>query len=189
MAMQGDHAAYYHALYRVALLVNSSLDPQEVLSTVVRGVADAMHARACSLRLLDRSGTILEMAAACGLSEHYLNKGSVAVAASSIDREALSGKVVRVQEVRTDTRLQYPEELAQEGIVSMLCTPLIRHQVPIGVMRVYTGEPRQFAQDEIDFLQALADICALSIENARMYDALQRTYEVGMEALWGSADR
>jgi signal transduction protein with GAF and PtsI domain len=187
--MQGDHAVYYHALYRVALLVNSSLDPREVLGAVVHSVADAMRARACSLRLLDRSGTVLEMAAAYGLSERYLNKGSVAVAASPIDRQALRGEVVSVQDVQADTRLQYPEELAQEGIVSMLCAPLIRHQTPIGVMRVYTEEPRRFDQDEIDFLQALADICALSIENARMYDALQRTYEVGMEALWGSAGR
>lgn len=71
----------------------------------------------------------------------------------------------------------------------MLCAPLIRHKAPIGVMRVYTAAQHEFSQDEIDFLQALADICALSIENARMYDALQRTFEVGMEALWGSAGR
>lgn len=185
--MQGDHAAYYHALYRVALLVNSSLDPDEVLRSVVRSVAEAMSARACSLRLLNRVGTELEMAAAHGLTDRYLNKGAVAVSASPIDREALSGTVVTVAQVISDSRLQYPEELAREGIVSMLCAPLIRHQTPIGVMRVYTEAQHDFAQDEIDFLQALADICALSIENARMYDALQRTFEVGMEALWGSA--
>lgn len=182
--MEGNHSAYYHALYRVALLVNSSLDVQEVLKTVVRSVADAMHARACGLRLLDRNGTVLELAASFGLSDRYLNKGAVAVSASPIDREALAGRSVSVGDVLSDSRLQYPEELAREGIVSILCAPLIRHDQPIGVMRVYTDERHTFIQDEIDFLQALADICALSIENARMYDTLQRMYENGMEALW-----
>lgn len=187
--MHGDHAAYYHALYRVALLVNSSLELSSVLDSVVRSVADAMDARACSLRLLDEHGDVLDLVASVGLSDRYLRKGPVEVAGSPIDREALAGKIVSVGDVTSDTRLQYPEDLAREGIVSVLCAPLIRHDHPIGVMRVYTGERHTFEQDEIDFLQALADICALSIENARMYDALQRTFHVGMDALWGSARR
>lgn len=187
--MQGDHEAYYHALYRVALLVNSSLDLPHVLDAVVRSVAEAMRARACAIRMLDASGTALDLVAAFGLSERYLHKGPVEVRASQIDQEALAGRTVSVGDVAANTRLQYPDELAREGIVSVLCAPLIRHDAPIGVMRVYTGERHIFEQDEVDFLQALADICALSIENARMYDTLQRTYTAGLDALWGRARR
>lgn len=118
--MQGDHAAYYHALYRVALLVNSSLDPDEVLKSVVRSVAEAMGARACSLRLLNDAGAELEMAAAYGLTDRYLNKGAVAVSASPIDREALSGTVVTVAEVISDSRLQYPKNWLERA--SCLCS-------------------------------------------------------------------
>ena len=187
--MQGDHEAYYHALYRVALLVNSSLELSYVLDAAVRSVAEAMQAKACALRLLDSTGNVLERVASVGLSERYLHKGPVEVSASPIDREALTGRTVAVGDVVGDTRLQYPEELTREGIVSVLCAPLIRHDNPIGVMRVYTGERHTFEQDEIEFFQALADICALAIENARMHEALQRTYDVGMEALWGRRGR
>lgn len=187
--MSGNHEAYYHALYRVAWLVNSSLDLNQTLDSVVRSVAEAMDARACALRLLDPTGNVLELVASVGLSERYLHKGPVEVSASPIDREALTGQVVWISDVVQDSRLQYPEEVAREGIRSLLCAPLIRHQHPIGVMRVYTGERHTFAGDEMDFLKALADICALAIENSRMYDALHRTYNDSMEALWGSLHR
>lgn len=185
--MQGDHTAYYHALYRVACLVNSSLDLNRTLDSVGRSIVEAMQAKACALRLLDPKGEVLGLAASVGLSDRYLHKGPIVVQASSIDREALTGKVVAIGDVANDSRLQYPEELSREGIRSVLCAPLIRHDHPIGVIRVYTGERHTFDQDEVEFLQALADICALAIENARMYDALRRTYHTGMEALWGSA--
>jgi GAF domain-containing protein len=187
--LQRNYDAYYHALYRVAVLVNSSLKLSDVLVAVVRSVAEVLQAKACAIRLLDDEGKVLDLVASFGLSERYLHKGPVSVSASLIDREALTGKAVSVGEVAADPRLQYPGELAREGIVSVLCAPLIRHDAPIGVMRVYTGERHTFAQDEIDFLQALADICALSIENARMYEALQRTYTAGMDALWGRSSR
>jgi GAF domain-containing protein len=184
-----DEHAYYRALYRVACLVNSSLDLRETLSAVVQSVAEAMNARASSIRLLDESGNQLALVSSFGLSDRYLNKGSIDVAASKIDREALLGATVAVGNVATDTRLQYPDELAREGITSVLCAPLVRHGHPIGVMRVYTGEERMFGTDEVEFLQALSDICALAIENARMFDALNRTYHDTVESFWGSSGR
>ena len=187
--MNGDHEVYYHTLYRVACWVNSSLNLQQTLEAVVKSIVEAMDARACALRLLDRRGEVLELVASVGLSDRYLLKGPVEVSASPIDREAITGKTVSVGDVVNDSRLQYPDDLRREGIVSLLCAPLIRHKHPIGVMRVYTGERHTFAADEIEFLQALSDICALAIENSRMYDALNRTYHDSMEALWGSEKR
>jgi len=188
-SVQSDEHALYGGLYRVACLVNSSLDLHDTLQAVVQSVAEAMGAKASSIRLLDDGGNLLELVSSFGLSDKYLNKGAVEVSASKIDREALLGATVAVGNVATDTRLQYPEELAREGITSVLCAPLIRHGHPIGVMRVYTGQEHVFGSDEVDFLHALADICALAIENARMYDALNRTYHDTVESFWGSFGR
>jgi len=49
---------------------------------------------------------------------------------------------------------------------------------PIGVLRVYTGERRAFDAEEIGFLQAIANISAIAIENARMHQTLKRQMEL-----------
>jgi GAF domain-containing protein len=47
----------------------------------------------------------------------------------------------------------------------------------VGVMRVYSAQPRHFTQVGINFLQSVAGLVAVAIENARLYEALQARYE------------
>ena len=56
-------------------------------------------------------------------------------------------------------------------------------------MRVYTGEPCTFHEDDIQFLTVLAGLAALAIDNARLYDGLKQSYDGVMDVLWGSAAR
>jgi signal transduction protein with GAF and PtsI domain len=184
-----DHGAYYNALYRVTVLVHASLDLDRTLEVVVESVAEAMKARACALRLLDPAGQVLDLVASTGLSFDYLHKGRIEVASSPVDQEALAGKVVAILDVASDSRLQYAADLLREGLRSVLVAPLIRHGVPLGVLRVYTDERHQFEQDEVDLLQALADICALAIENARLFSMLRETTTDGIDAFWGTRSR
>ena len=148
-----------------------------------------MQVKACVLRLLDPRSGQLQLSAVHGLSSDYLAKGPVDVRFSPIDSEALSGTPVVIQDVRVDTRFQYQEAAKREGIVSALCVPLEVHGKAIGVMRVYTSEPRAFHQSDIRFLSVLASLAALAIENANLYDSLKRSYDGVMDVLWGSSVR
>jgi GAF domain-containing protein len=47
----------------------------------------------------------------------------------------------------------------------------------IGVLQFYTSQPRNFSQEETGFFEALAEMGALAIENARMYEQLRKDYE------------
>jgi len=47
----------------------------------------------------------------------------------------------------------------------------------IGVMRLYTPEPREFSEEEINSAEALAEMGAIAIENARMYERIKWDYE------------
>jgi GAF domain-containing protein len=61
----------------------------------------------------------------------------------------------------------------------VLVAPLfVEGSRPIGVLRVYTGERREFDDEEIGFLQAIANISAIAIENARMHQTLKRQMEL-----------
>jgi len=174
------YETYYRTLYQVARVVNSSLDPATVLAEIVREAAQAMGTKACTLRLLDRTGKHLLASASFGLSKEYLRKGPVDVDKSGIDRELLFGvsKAVVIKDVGNDPRFQYPEKAKAEGIQSVLVVPLSVEGKVIGVLRVYAGEVRDFSPEEVEFLSAIADLSALSIENARLHQALKKEYDM-----------
>jgi GAF domain-containing protein len=173
---------FFQTLYQVARTVNSSLDIMQVLQTIVASTAEALNVKACSLRLLGPDGRHLLFGAAYGLSPNYRAKGAVDVAHSDVDRLALIGtESIWVADVQADPRFQYPEQAREEGIVSVLVTPLRVQNQPIGVMRVYTGAPRTFSRAEDALVEAIASLSALAIENARLYERLDRNYQAAVE--------
>lgn len=175
--MPRETQRWYQVLHQVASTVNSSLELPQVLEAVVESAAQAMDCKASSLRLLSPRRRRLLMSAAYGLTDAYLRKGPVEVEKSGVDREALEGKVVIIRDAATDPLFQYPEEAAKEHIASVLVVPLEIRGKPIGVLRVYTDQPRDFDPDEVEFLQAIADLSAIAIENARLHQSLRADFD------------
>lgn len=168
---------YFKTLHDVAAAINSTLSLGEVLQRVAECTAKAMNAKACALRLWDREKGVLTLGASYGLTSEYLEKGPVEVDKSQIDRDVLAGNLVAIRNVVLDPRFQYPTEAKQEGIASVLALPLVVRGTIIGVIRVYTAEEHTFTPGEIDLLTAIANLSAIAIENARVYEALQLQFE------------
>jgi GAF domain-containing protein len=177
--------SYWRTFYSVAHDLASTLEPPIVLNHLVHGAAEALNVKACTIRLLEPDGQTLSASASWGLSEGYLRKGAVDVTHSPIDRAALEGEPVWLEDVRQDPRFQYPGQAASEGLVSVLCLPLKAHGRAIGVLRVYTTMVRAFHPEEVEFLEAIASLGAISVENARMYERLRRDLDDTMDVLWG----
>jgi len=164
---------YFVALYDVAKVINASLEPADVLQEIVICVVKAMPVKACSLRLLDTGEKKLVMGASCGLSAAYLHKGPILVEGSGLDRKALKGKPVFLKDAQTDKNFQYGEKAAAEGIRSVLVVPLMLEKKAVGVLRVYTEKARVFSEREIRFLEAVANLSAIALDNARLHKTLQ----------------
>ncbi|KMY68777.1 diguanylate phosphodiesterase [Desulfocarbo indianensis] len=169
---------YFASLYKVAKLINSSLEPEEVLDGIVRGVAEGMGVKACALRLLDAKHDELRMGAYWGLSKGYLRKGKVTLSGSRLDKRALSGEAVYLEDVRSDPNFQYGERAKTEGIVSALVVPLQVNGRAIGVLRVYTARKRDFGKEDIAFLEASANLSAIALDKARLHKALKTDYDL-----------
>lgn len=169
---------YFRALKEVALVINSSLEPKDVLHKITEETAKTMGCKACTIRLLDTTGRFLLPTAAWGLSANYMRKGPVEVKKSGYDSEVLAGKTVHLKDATEDGRFQYPESAKAEGLVSVLSVPLRVDDKAIGLMRVYSDQPRDFTQDEETFMEAVAAISALAIENSRLHETLRNNYEL-----------
>jgi len=169
---------YYHSLYNVAKVINSSLDPALVLDTIAQQVTQALNVKACSIRLLDGQGRKLLMSASHGLSKGYVRKGAVEVDKSRLDQEALTGNPVTIQDASSDSRFQYPEKAKEEGICSLAVVPLMVEDKAIGVLRVYSEACRMFPEEEIEFLTIIANLSAIAIENARLHHRMKMDSEL-----------
>jgi signal transduction protein with GAF and PtsI domain len=176
MAKKGKD--YFKALYDVARVINASLKPEEVLAQIVQCAAKAMEVKACSLRVLDSKRERLLMGGSWGLSKGYIRKGPVLVKESGLDQKALRGRTVWIENARTDKDFQYQSKARAEGIISLLVVPLMLGKKAIGVLRVYSSEVRKFDEDEVQFLQAVAHLSAIAMENARMHQVLRTDFDL-----------
>jgi GAF domain-containing protein len=179
---------FFHTLSRVVRTVNSSLDIMPVLEAIVSETAGALEAKACSLRLLGPDVRTLMYGVAHGLSASYRAKGPVLTDQSAIDDLALeNGETVIVDDATADERFQYRDAAREEGIVTVLVTPLTAQDHPIGVLRVYMPQRHRFTADERELAEAVASLSALAIENGRLYERLDRNYRAAVEFPSGSA--
>ena len=79
-------------------------------------------------------------------------------------------KPMQVENVQTSSRYQNVEVARREGLVALLSVPLIFGGQAIGTLSVYTGRPYSFSNEEIRILSALAELSAIAIEKARLYE-------------------
>jgi GAF domain-containing protein len=65
-----------------------------------------------------------------------------------------------------------------EGIKSLIVAPMSTGHRVIGMLRVYTNKVREFSTQEIQFLEAVANLSALALDNARLHQVLQTDYDL-----------
>lgn len=173
---------FLKGLQQVFKAINSSLEVQKVLSLLVKTATTALDVKAAAVRLLDEKRKQMELVAHFGLSDRYVTKGPVETDKSIA--EAMTGKTVIMYDVASDVRAQYPQAAAEEGIRSIISIPITLKGKVIGVLRLYTSEPREFSEEEVTFMTSLAEQAALALENARMYQKLKKEHEELMSDLY-----
>jgi phosphoserine phosphatase RsbU/P len=175
------------ALFNVTTMLSGTRGLQQILDRITRAVAEALHVKSCSLRLLDEHRDELVIKSVYGLSQEYLTKGPVTVGSNTIDRAALAGQVVYIRDMTSDERVLYPHEAQREGIVSSLVAGMLFKDRPIGVLRVYTAAVHDFSDVERKLLVSIASQAAVAIENARLQeeavekDRLERQVQIAAE--------
>jgi two-component sensor histidine kinase len=173
----GSGASYVQALRRINSAANSTLDLGETLQTTVRTVAEEMHADLCSLFIFDDFTRELQLRATNGprprAGAHFtlgLGRG-------------YSGWVAEhghpLMEYDASANEQYAEEAnayptPYRGLLSMPIIIFTAEKL-MGVISVQSAEAREFAPDEVSFLEVVAGQLAMNIENGRLYEQTDET--------------
>ena len=166
----------YETLLAITKSMTMSRNPEEIISLTVKSIRKALDVKGSALFLIEPVTNKLELVAADGLSKEYLNKGPL-MALDSIT-EALQEGPVAIYDVSDDPRIQYPEAAEKEGIASILSVPMYVRGEIIGNLRVYTSQPWEFTLEDVNFLQALAQICGILIDMCRLYEGQNEMIDI-----------
>lgn len=167
----------YDTLIRITRAISSIRDPEEIALITVEGVTSALGIKGCALFLFSPRSDLLKLAGAYGLSNEYLNKGPVS-ALESIASSLQDQEPVAIFDVSDDPRIQYPEAAQKEGIASILSAPIIIGARLVGCMRVYTAEPWDFTLNDVNFVQAVAQVVGMAIEMCRINAGLKDSIDI-----------
>ncbi len=162
-------------LFRLSTALAGHLDLNQILGQAAESITEVMNAKGVNIRLLEGSPPELISHAAYGLSIEYSNLGRSIINKSELRQACLRGELVYVADMTSDPRVFFQDDAKSMGFHSMLATGLMYHGQPIGMIQVFTGEPRTFAKEQQHLLQAIAQLLATAIENARLGAAQARS--------------
>ncbi len=160
----------FESLASVSRTINSTLNVDEALRAITKEACELMRARMCSLMLLDESRKWLDLRASFGAGDAYIKKPRLAVEDSLLGVVVRRKKSQQVANVQSDSRYQNVDLARRENLVSLLSVPLIFSGLTIGTLNVYTARPYNFSNEEVKILSALAELSAIAIEKARLYE-------------------
>ncbi|MDH7568234.1 MAG: GAF domain-containing protein [Armatimonadota bacterium] len=157
------------ALGEVARALNSSLDLDQILQTILEKTRELLGVDVCAVMLLDAAGW-LSVRASCGLSDRYVAWQHLPLSESPLARALSERRVIAAW----DLRLHDAPRGLNEGLVSAAAAPMFLGDRPVGTLNIYTRERHQFSEDEFRILAALAAHAALAVNNARLYEESQQ---------------
>ncbi|MBC2713033.1 MAG: GAF domain-containing protein [Desulfosarcina sp.] len=168
---------FLRSFQEISSAISSTLTINKVLELVVTKVTETLGVPGAQVRLLDPKTHQLELAQSHGLSEKFLKIGPLKAKRGKSGAQKISTKMIVINDVQTDPRVQYRSALIEEGIRKILTLPLLVRDNIIGELTIFTGETLPFSEDETQFANTIAQECAFAIHNARMYQRVRYEYQ------------
>jgi signal transduction histidine kinase len=148
------------------------LELEDLLQALLGRTKDILDVDTCAILLLDAATNELVARAAIGIEEEVEQGVRIPVGRGFAGRIAATRRPVILPVVDHDHVLN--PILLDKGIKSMLGVPLMAYDHVVGVMHVGTLRPHEFAQDDVELLQLVAERAALAIEKARVHQEMVR---------------
>ena len=169
MLKEADLGMRENLFYELARDLSSSLELEVVLGKVMDRVISLMKASRGFIVLVDASG-FMSVQQAGGDTDPEKSKeflGSRTV----IEHVVRTGNAVVSTDASMDDRFKGQKSVIMQNLRSIIAVPLVTKGSVIGA--VYVDNPFRaaiFEEKDKEFLQAIADLAAIAIDNARQYE-------------------
>jgi two-component sensor histidine kinase len=156
------------AVSEVASILASSPYLEEILQLLVNITARTFAYRVCTVRLLDERTNELVLRATQATMKAYQRKRAIRLGESIAGKAISERRPIAVMDVQVEEDYIGHDLAVEQGLRSMICVPLTIQDRAVGVLTCYTGEVREFAEDEVKSLETIAAQAAVSIEHAKL---------------------
>jgi signal transduction histidine kinase len=173
------------ALEEVLRAVNSSLDLDTVLATIISRAAQLSQADEGTIYEFDEAEEVFVPKSAFGMSAERveaLRERKVRMGETHLGRAAVERAPVHVEDVQQDPTLGPDRGVLLEGIHAVLAVPLLREDKVVGGLVIRRRTAGGFAPTIPTLLQTFAGQAVLAIENARLFQELMARGEEARRA-------
>ena len=157
------------------IISRSTFDLRTVLQTLVESAARLCDADKATITR-ERDGAFYS-AEAYGFSREFMdyikNIPIEPERGSASGRALLEGRVIYIPDVNADPEYTWVETQRRGDYRTILCVPMLRESIPIGVLILTRSEARPFTDKQIELVTTFADQAAIAIENVRLFDEIQ----------------
>jgi GAF domain-containing protein len=171
------------ALGEVSQAVNSTLDLNTVLSTIVGRAVQLSRTDAGAIYVFDDERGEFRLHATYGMSERMIAAIAdrrIGLGDSNIGPAAIQRKPIQIPDIRNEPASPVNEIVVAEGYRSILIVPMLRPDHIVGALVVRRKTLGEFEKSTIDLLQTFADQSVVAIQNARLFEGVEaRTRELG----------
>ncbi len=162
------------SLYAMLRTVGSERYLEPILGIVTRELAESLGVAAVAVKLLSEDGQTLRYVSHFGLPEEFIDKNIVQLAHSPLNKAVVDGRPYVIGNVTEDDSLQFPADLKEAGIRSVVFAPLRVQDRVIGILGAYCYYVDRFDSQDTSYLRLAAELVAIAIENARAYESVEQ---------------
>jgi signal transduction histidine kinase len=159
-------------LGEVSQALNSTLDLETVLTTIVAKSTQLTNTDAGAIYVFDRARQEFRLRATYGLDDAVvasIRKQHIIVGETPIGQAAARRQPVQIPDLQAEPRSAGRDLVLTAGFRALLVIPLLSGERIIGGLIVRRREPGLFPKHIIDLLQTFADQSVIAIQNARLF--------------------
>jgi len=164
------------AIARALLAITASLDLRMTLNVLLEQVTRQLNVDATCILLLNPHMQTLEYSAGRGFQTSVAQTTRIRLGESFAGRAALERHTIQVVEpAQIHQSPHFAALWAGEGFAAYFGVPLIAKGEVKGVLEVFHRSPLAPEPDWLSFLETLGGQAAIAIDNAQLFDNLQRS--------------
>ena len=171
----GRSVAELRALGEVSQAVNSTLDLETVLSTIVAKAVQISGTEAGAIYGYDEGARELRLRAAYGMDKELigaLTQQHIRIDDANVALAFAEDEPIQIADLREEPRSELNGIILDAGFRARLLAPLMRGDEVIGALVVRRRVPGSFPQNIVDLLKTFAAQSVLAIQNARLFNEI-----------------